>query len=214
VQEELRAPPPRPKLVAKSPHWEPSVREGKAVQGWVFHATADKSDPHGHDFTYEVAYELDGEVRLFSGEKGMDPWDWRFTGTYGDWFHQIVLECRAATVLLHPEREPVLFGQTEPYKIVSLEEQLARTRRAPEDRRAKELELAIEILQLASSEDRRKVARLLEPFAHTYTGRTHDDFYVVADLYGHARKGGDVLSILERIAPKLPEAKKEYWAAE
>jgi hypothetical protein len=190
------------------------VREGIAVKGWVFHATADESDPHGHDYLYEVAYELDGDVRVFSREKSMDPWDWKFTGHYGDWFHETVMGCRAATVLVHPEREPVLFGETEPFEILRLGEQVARARRAPADRRPKETEYAIEILQAASTADRRGIAVLLRPFASAYTQRAHDDFYIVADLYAHARSGGDVLAILERIAPSLPAAHKEYWAAE
>jgi hypothetical protein len=214
VEEPLRAPPPRTNLVARRAHWEPAVREGVAVKGWVFNATADKSDPHGHDYFYEVAYELDGEVRVFSGELGIDPWDWKFTGPHGDWFHETVMNCRAATVLVHRGRAPVLFGDTEPFEIVRLGEQVARAQRAPAERRAKEIEYAIEILQEAASADRRAVARLLAPFAPSYTARTHDDFYIVADLYGHARKGGDVLGILERIAPRLPAASKEYWAAE
>jgi hypothetical protein len=214
IEEPLRARPPRTSLVAHRSHWEPSVRDGVAVKGWVFNATADKSDPHGHDYFYEVAYELDGHVRVFSSEMSIDPWDWKFTGHHGDWFHETVMGCRAATVLVHPAREPVLFGDTEPFEIVRLGEQVARAQRAPADRRAKETEYAIEILQEASAADRRAVATLLAPFASTYTQRAHDDFYIVADLYAHARNGGGVLEILERIAPRLPAASKQYWAAE
>jgi hypothetical protein len=214
IEETLRVPPPRTNLVANQPHWEPSVRDGVAVKGWVFNVTVDKSDPHGHDYFYEFAYELDGDVHVSSRTKGMDPWDWRFTGPYGDWFHETVMECRAATVLLHPERDPVLFGDTEPFEILRLGDQVARARRAAADRRAKETEYALEILQEASTADRRGVATLLAPFASAYTQRTHDDFYIVADLYSHARNGGDVLTILERIAPELPAASKRYWAAE
>jgi hypothetical protein len=214
IEAPLRAPPPRANLVVHLSYWEEVVREAVAVKGWVFNATVDKSDPHGYDYFYEVAYELDGQVRVFSGEKGIDPWDWKFTGPYGGWFHETVMGCRAATVLVHRVRAPVLFGDTEPFEIVHLGEQVARARSAPADRRAKETECAIEILQEASSADRRGVARLLAPFASEYTERAHDDFYIVADLYAHARNGGDVLSILERIAPKLPAASKEYWAAE
>ncbi|HWO20574.1 MAG TPA: hypothetical protein VNO30_17510 [Kofleriaceae bacterium] len=214
VEEPLRAPPPRTNVVAHQPYWEPSVRDGVAVKGWVFNATVDESDPHGHDYFYEVAYELDGQVHVFSREKGIDPWDWRFTGPYGDWFRETVMGCRAATVLIHPAREPVLFGDTEPFEIVHLGAQVARARAAPAARRAKETEYAIEVLQEASSADRRAVAALLAPFASAYTERAHDDFYIVADLYAHARKGGDVLAILERIAPKVLAARKEYWAAE
>jgi hypothetical protein len=190
------------------------VREGTAVKGWVFNATVDKSDPHGYDYFYEVAYEIDGQVRVFSCEKGIDPWDWKFTGPYGGWFHETVMECRPATVLVYLQREPVLFGDTEPFEIIRLGDQLARARRAPAERRAKETECAIEILQEASAADRRGVARLLAPFAPEYTERTHDDFYIVADLYNHVRNGGDVLALLERIAPALPAASKQYWAAE
>jgi len=214
IEEPLRARPPRTNLVARRSHWGPAVRDGAAVKGWVFNATADKSDPHGHDYFYEVAYEIHGGVRVFSGELSIDPWDWKFTGPHGEWFHETVMGCRAATVLVHPEREPVLFGDTEPFEIVRLGEQVARAQRAPADRRAKETEYAIEILQEASAADRRAVAALLAPFAPAYTARAHDDFYIIADLYGHAREGGDVLAILERIAPKLPAASKEYWAAE
>ena len=214
VEEPLRAPPPRTNLVAHQSHWEPSVREGVAVKGWVFNATVDESDPHGHDYFYEVAYELDGQVHVFSRELSIDPWDWKFTGAHGTWFHETVMGCRAATVLVHPEREPVLFGDTEPFEIVHLGAQVARARRAPPDRRAKETEYAIEILQEASTADRHAVAALLAPFAAAYTKRAHDNFYIVADLYAHARNGGDVLAILERIAPKLPAATKRYWAAE
>jgi hypothetical protein len=214
IEDPLRAPPPRTNLVARSPYWETSVRDGVAVKGWVFDATVDKSDPHGHDYCYEVAYELDGQVHVFAGEKSMDPWDWKFTGPYGDWFHETVMGCRPATVLVHPEREPVLFGQTEPFEILRFGDQVARARSAPADRRLKETEYAIEILQEASSADQRGVAKLLAPFASEYTQRTDDDFYIVADLYAHARRGGDVLAILERIAPKLPAASKQYWAAE
>lgn len=210
----LQAPPPRSKLVAHRSYWEPSVREGVAVKGWVFRYRADESDPHSHDYFYEVAYELEGQVHTVPHELSFDPWDRNLAGEYGDWFRKIVATCGAATVLLHPEREPVLFGDVEPYEIITLAEQLERVRRAPAEVRDAEVERAIEILQAASSEDRRGVAALLEPFAPTYTGRTHDDFYVVADLYAYARKGGDVLKILERIAPKLPTANKEYWAAE
>jgi hypothetical protein len=214
VEEPLRARPPRTNLVAHRSHWEPSVRDGVAVKGWVFHATADRSDPHGHDYFYEVAYELDGHVRVFSREMSIDPWDWKFTGPYGGWFHDTVMGCCAATVLVHPEREPVLFGDTEPFEIIHLGEQVARARRAPVERRAKETEYAIEILQEASAEDRHGVAMLLAPFASEYTARARDAFYIVADLYAHARNGGDVLGILDRIAPRLPAARKEYWAAE
>lgn len=214
VEEPLRARPPRTNLVAHQPYWESAVRDGVAVKGWVFNATADESDPHGHDYFYEVAYELDGHVRVFSREMSIDPWDWKFTGPHGGWFHEIVMGCRPATVLVHPEREPVLFGDTEPFEIVHLGEQVARAQRAPVDRRAKETEYAIEILQEASAVDRRAVAMLLAPFASAYTQRAHDDFYIVADLYAHARNGGDVLAILERIAPGIPAASKEYWAAE
>ena len=214
IEEPLRTPPPRGNLVAHESYWEQSLREGVAVKGWVFNATVDKSDPHGHDYFYEVAYERDGQVHVFSREKGMDPWDWKFTGPYGDWFHETVMGCRAVTVLLHPEHEPILFGDAEPFEIVRFAEQLARVRSAPAERRAKELEYAIEILQNASAADKQGVAALLAPFASSYTERSHDDFYVVADLYAHARAGGDVLSILERIAPELPDASREYWAAE
>lgn len=214
VQDSLRAPPPRSKLVAKSPYWEPVVREGVAVPGWVFHVKADKSDPHGHDFFYEVAYEHEGQVKVFACEKGIDPWDWKFTGPWGSWFHETVLECRAATVVLHPQYEPVLFGDTEPFELVSLAEQVALAHAATAERRAKATEVAIEILQEASAADRRRVAGLLSPYASKYTSRAHDEFYVVADLYGYARQGGDVLAILEAIATNLSEARKEFWAAE
>lgn len=214
VEEPLRARPPRTNLVAHRAYWEPSVREGVAVKGWVFHAIADQSDPHGHHYLYEVAYELDGQVRVFSREVSIDPWDWKHTGPYGEWFHDTVIGRRAATVLLHPEREPVLFGDTEPFEILHLGEQVARARGAPAGRRAKETEYAIEILQEASAADRRGVAALLAPFAPEYTRRAHDAFYIVADLHAHARNGGDVLAILDRIAPRLPGAHKEYWAAE
>jgi hypothetical protein len=214
IEEPLRALPPRTNLVAHQSHGELSVQEGVAVKGWVFNATVDTSDPHGHDYFYEVAYELDGHVHVFSREMGIDPWDWKFTGPYGDWFPETVMKCRAATVLLHPDREPMLFGDTQPFEIVSLGEQLARARRAPADRRAKEIETAIEILQEASAHDRTGVAMLLGPFASSYTERGHDAFYVVADLYAHSRKGGDVLVILEHVAPRLANASKRYWAAE
>lgn len=190
------------------------MREGIAVKGWVFNATVDKSDSHWFEYFYEVAYELDGQVRVFSGEQGIDPWDWRFTGPYGGWFLETVMECRAATVLVHPRLDPVLFGEAKPFEIVRLGEQVARARRAPADRRAKEIEYAIEVLQEAATASPSAVARLLAPFASEYTARTHDDFYIIADLYGHARNGGDVLAILERIAPQLPAARKAYWAAE
>jgi hypothetical protein len=184
-----------------------------AVQGWVFQARADESDPEEHLYSYEVAYVLEGSVRVFSQDRRIDPWDRVLSGPFGSWFHETVMQRRAATVLLHPEREPTLFGDTEPYELIALGDQLARARLASAAQRAKEVETAIEILQEAASADRPRVARLLAPFASTYTTRGHDEFYVVADLYEHARKGGDVLAILERIAPQLPEAKKAYWAA-
>lgn len=214
IQEVLLAPPPRPKVNAHSPYWEPAVNEGVAVQGWVFNVSANKSDPHEHSFFYEVAYVQDGITRVFSHEMSIDPWDWKYAGSHGTWFHETVLECQAATVLLHPERPPVLFGDTQPYKVVTIDEQIARARAAPAEQLAREIEVAIELLQEASSKDRRGVAMRLAPHASVYTERFHDDFYVVADLYAYARKGGDVLGILERVAPHLPDAKAEQWAAE
>jgi hypothetical protein len=144
----------------------------------------------------------------------IDPWSLKFDGIYGEWFRGTVMGCCAATVLVHPEHGPLLFGETEPYEIVYLGDQLARAQRASADRRAKEIEWAIEIVQEASRADPAGVQRLLAPFAPAYTERARDDFYIVADLYGYAHKGGDVLAILERIAPQLPAASKEYWAAE
>lgn len=214
IEVPLRATPPRTNLVARQAYWEQSVRHGVAVKGWVFSATADESDADWHIYHYEVAYELDGHVRVFSGMMNIDPWTQRFDGPYGGWFRDTVMGCGAATVLLHPAHEPVLFGETDPYEIVLLRDQLARARRAPAERRAKETEWAIEILQEASRADPRGVQQLLAPFAPAYTERAHDDFYIVADLYSHLRKDGDVLAILERIAPELPTASKEYWAAE
>jgi hypothetical protein len=214
VEESLRAPPPRPSLVAREPHWARAVREAVAVKGWVFHATVDDGDRGGYDYFYEVAYELDGTVRVFSQTHNIDPYNMKHEGPYGGWFKETVMGCKPATVLVYPALEPVLFGETEPYEIVRLTDQLARARGAPTERRTKETEYAIEILQAASAADPPAVARLLAPFASEYTQRAGDAFYIVADLYAHLRKGGDVLAILERVAPGVPAASKEYWAAE
>lgn len=126
IEEALRAPPPRRNLTTDWSYWEPSLREGVPVQGWVFHSTVDESDPERHHY----------------------------------------------------------------------------------------VEYAIEILQESSRQDPDGVRQLLAPFAASYTQRALDPFYIVADLYAYARQGGDVLTILERIAPKLPYATKPYWAAE
>lgn len=214
IEEPLRASPPRLNLLARNLHWSPALRQGVAVKGWVFHATADESDSEMYKYAYEAAYELDGQVHVFSAEMRIDPNDRRCDAEYGGWFRDTVVGCCAATVLVHPELGPVLFGEIEPFENVLLRDQLARAQRAPAERRAKEIEWAIEIVQDAWRADRSGVARLLAPFGPEYTHRTYDDGYLVADLYGYARNGGDVLAILEQIAPKLPNASKEYWAAE